>query len=60
MLSRNPYEGRLWCKFRVKPNSVTADVSIDPDPNHAANAARQISGIVAAAPPSLPNLNCPS
>ncbi|MBM3735227.1 MAG: carboxypeptidase regulatory-like domain-containing protein, partial [Acidobacteria bacterium] len=34
----------LWCKFRVEPNSVTADVSIEPDSDHAANAARQISG----------------
>jgi len=40
-------------QFRVKLNSVTADVSIEPDSDHAANAARQISGIVAPAPPSL-------
>ena len=50
---------RALVQFRVKLNSVTADVSIDPDPDHAANAARQISGIVAPGPPSLPNLNCP-
>ena len=46
-------------QFRVKPNSAPADVLIDPDPNHAANAARQISSIVAPAPPSLPNLTSP-
>jgi len=32
---------------------------IEPDSDHAANASRQISGIVAPDPPSLPNLNCP-
>jgi len=51
--------GGLWCKILVGPNSVAADVSIEPDADHAANAARQISGIVALDPPSLPNLNCP-
>jgi len=49
----------LWCKILVGPNSVAADVSIEPDSDHAANAAHQISGIVAPAPPSLSNLNCP-
>ena len=34
------------------------DVSIDPDSDQAANAARQISGSVVLRPPSLPILNC--
>ena len=50
---------RLWCKLRVETNSVGADVSIGPDSDQAAKATWQISGIVAADPPSLPVLNCP-
>lgn len=48
--------GANWAAARIRTLRLHRS---DSDIDHAASAARQISGSVARRPPSLPNLNCP-